>query len=221
MREGGEALLRVRDLDEPHELERPLLGRARPHVEVRAQRLDDLVAHGVDRVEGGHRLLEDDRDVVAADLAHLRLRHPDELAAAELRGPGGPPVGREQADERHRRLRLARTGLADDREDLAGADVVADVLRGGEPFAAHPEADPEVAHREHGRIGRDCVCGVQHVIPPSGAGPAWRRSGSSGRLRGGRRPPGPATRASPPGPSGADWGSSSGGGRSHRAGRRR
>src|SRR5262245_13761298 len=34
----------------------------------------DLVADGEDRVERGHRLLEDHADLVAADLAHLRTK---------------------------------------------------------------------------------------------------------------------------------------------------
>ena len=33
--------------------------------------LGDLVADGVDRVQAGQRFLEDHRDLVAADLAHL------------------------------------------------------------------------------------------------------------------------------------------------------
>ena len=40
---------------------------------VDADRLGDLVADGVDRVEAGHRLLEHHGDVVAADAAHRLL----------------------------------------------------------------------------------------------------------------------------------------------------
>jgi hypothetical protein len=41
--------------------------------EVRAVGLGDLLADAEDRVERGHRLLEDHRDVAAADGLHLRL----------------------------------------------------------------------------------------------------------------------------------------------------
>ena len=41
---------------------------------VQPDRLDDLVADGVHRAERGHRLLEDERDLAAADRPHLRAR---------------------------------------------------------------------------------------------------------------------------------------------------
>ena len=47
----------------------PSLGPARPAVDL--HRLGDLVPDGVDGREGGHRLLEDDRDRPASDGAHL------------------------------------------------------------------------------------------------------------------------------------------------------
>ena len=50
------------------------LGVARRHALVQPQRLADLLADGQHRVQAGHRLLEDHRDRVAADVAHLRLR---------------------------------------------------------------------------------------------------------------------------------------------------
>ena len=46
------------------------------------QDLADLLLDRVQRIERGHRLLEDDRDVVAAHLAHLALAH-----ASAVRGP--------------------------------------------------------------------------------------------------------------------------------------
>ena len=41
------------------------------HVAVQANGLDDLVADGVEGAERGHRLLEDQGDFAAADVAHL------------------------------------------------------------------------------------------------------------------------------------------------------
>ena len=49
---------------------------------VRAQRLGDLLADRVDRVERGHRLLEHHADLARADLVHLRRRR-----AGSGRGP--------------------------------------------------------------------------------------------------------------------------------------
>ena len=87
------AALRVGDVDQPQHLDRAgqrLLG-----VELLVQRdhLGDLVAHRVDRVERGHRLLEDDGDLAGADLVHLVRRR-----AGSGRGPatgsGRPRSGR-------------------------------------------------------------------------------------------------------------------------------
>ena len=66
-------LLGGRDPDEPHHLERARLRLLVADVLVEPDRLGDLLADREDRVERGHRLLEDHRDVVAADLRHLVL----------------------------------------------------------------------------------------------------------------------------------------------------
>ena len=47
--------------------------------EVELQRLHQLVADGVDRVERGHRVLKDHRDVVAPDPPHLRVGELDQV----------------------------------------------------------------------------------------------------------------------------------------------
>ena len=54
---------------------------------VGADRLDDLAADAHDRVERGHRLLEDHRDLAAAAAAHLALGQREEVGAAEA-APG-------------------------------------------------------------------------------------------------------------------------------------
>ena len=64
------------------------------------QRFGDLMADGQHRVERGHRLLEDHRDLVAADLAHLaprsapsRSRPSNRIAPPTMR-PGGDAISR-------------------------------------------------------------------------------------------------------------------------------
>ena len=51
---------------------------------VQLQDLAHLLLDGVQRIERGHRLLKDDRDAVAANLAHLRLGQLEEIAAFEV-----------------------------------------------------------------------------------------------------------------------------------------
>ena len=70
-----------------------------------------------------HRVLEDHRDLRAADPAQLVVGRADQLGAVEARRALEARVGRaRQPHQRHRGHRLARAGLADDRHDLARLD---------------------------------------------------------------------------------------------------
>src|SRR5262249_54022155 len=53
------------------------------HSQVLGQGFGDLPADGEHRVERGHRLLEDHRDLLAADPAHLFLARPKQVHAVE------------------------------------------------------------------------------------------------------------------------------------------
>jgi len=63
---------------------------------VKGQSLGDLSADRQHRVQRGHRLLKDHRDLVAADLAHLRLTEVQEVA------PGKADRARDDAPGRRR-----------------------------------------------------------------------------------------------------------------------
>ena len=54
-----------------------------PGEAVHGQRFLDLAADGEDRVEGGHRLLEDEADAGAADPAHAALIEREQVLAVE------------------------------------------------------------------------------------------------------------------------------------------
>ena len=80
VRVGEHAPLGVGDADLAEELDR-----ARPRFlarqpAVQDQRLADLIADAHDRIERGHRLLEDHGEPIAAQLAHLRLGEGQEIA---------------------------------------------------------------------------------------------------------------------------------------------
>src|SRR5699024_2743191 len=79
---------------------------------------------------------------------HPLGRHADELSAAQHRRTGGPTIARQQTEQRHARLRLARAGLADDRQHLTGVDRVIEVFGGRPPFIADPELHSEVVDLE-------------------------------------------------------------------------
>src|SRR5260370_27710120 len=94
------------------------------------ERLADLLADRVDRVEAGHRLLKDHADLVAADAPHRLLvechkvaRHTiapmeQDLAAGDVAGRGG-----DQPHDRERGYRLAASRLPNDCEPLARIDM--------------------------------------------------------------------------------------------------
>ena len=122
------------------------------HLEVDEQGLHHLLADREDRVERGHRLLEDHRDVAAADLAHLLGREREQVAPVEgdaaLRHP--PGLG-EQAHDRERGDRLAAAGLADDRDDFAPIDRIGNALDRADSAARGLEPHMQVAHLEQRR----------------------------------------------------------------------
>jgi hypothetical protein len=72
----------IRHLDEIEELQRPPVRLPCGEPSVDAQRLGDLPADGVERVERGHRLLEDHGNLRAADVVQLAPWHAEELRPA-------------------------------------------------------------------------------------------------------------------------------------------
>ena len=100
-----------------------------------------------DRVERRRRLLEDHRDPVAADLAHLLVRDLEQVPAVEqdLAGLDPPGVGH-QAHDRQAGDALAAARFADQPHDLAAIDVEVDAVDG---------ADDAVARVERGAQARD------------------------------------------------------------------
>jgi len=92
--------------------------------------LGDLPANCQDRVQRGHRLLEDHADVAAAHLADLLLGQPPQVAAREHDLPLGDPSWRirDQTEDRQRPGSLARPAFTDDRHRFAGFDGVGDAV---------------------------------------------------------------------------------------------
>jgi hypothetical protein len=119
MRAGG-----VGDADLRQQFDGPLAHGTTAEVGVVAQRLADLRADPVQRIEARHRVLEDHGDARAAHAAHLRFIERQQIGAVEIDAAGQRKarVGAVEADDRAGRDRLAAAGLADDAEDLAGRE---------------------------------------------------------------------------------------------------
>ena len=110
-----EATLCERDLHELQHLDRTLLCFLFRHVFMKKKCLDELLSDGKHRIQGGHRLLENHRDLLAADLTHLILGHlydifslEEDLAALDL------PRLLDQSHDRERSHALSTAGLTYD-----------------------------------------------------------------------------------------------------------
>ncbi len=84
-------VIRRRDADEIEQLDGAFARGRAAEAAMDHERLHDLIAAGEDRIERGHRLLEDHADVVAARGAHLALRGGGEIAPAEQNAARGDP----------------------------------------------------------------------------------------------------------------------------------
>src|SRR5580765_2247114 len=93
---------------------------------VNSNRLGDLHPDGVHRVQRGHRVLEDHRHLVAANVLQLVLVHLEHVSTLveHLTAEGRVAVSR-QAEQRHRSDALPRAGLSHDAEHLAALQLEA------------------------------------------------------------------------------------------------
>jgi hypothetical protein len=108
---------------------------------VAPDRLHDLVAHRVGRVERGHRLLEDHGEPVAAQGAQAPLGLGQEIPALEAHGARHlRPALRQEAHDGEGGDALAAAGFADDAEGSPALD--------GEADAVHRHRAPPVAARK-------------------------------------------------------------------------
>ena len=83
----------------------------------------DVGAGAHQRVHHRERVLQDERDAVAAQPPHFLLRQCENVAAVEDDAALGADAGRQQARDRPRGQRFARARFADDRQRLAAAEV--------------------------------------------------------------------------------------------------
>ena len=86
----------ARDAAQLEELTGPFHGRRFRRPFVQDDRLGDLSPNPPDRIEGVHRPLKDDRDLLPADLPHRRLGGADEVAPLERDGPTDDPTVRRE-----------------------------------------------------------------------------------------------------------------------------
>ena len=120
--------LRLRDMDAAQHLGRLVHCIAPGQSLVQHDRLGDLSSDRHQRVQRGHRFLEDHRDVVAANGLHLAFAQLQEVDALEPDGAADDPPRRvgDEAQDGQRGDAFAAAALADHAQDLSGAHVVGD-----------------------------------------------------------------------------------------------
>src|SRR5918992_1564053 len=168
--------LGTRDPDLVEELRGAPVGGRPVHAKVRLERLADLSADGQDRVQRGHRVLEDHCDLPATDLPQLRVVELQQVLPAEHGGPARhAPVASEDPEQRERGHALAAARLADDAECLTWGDVEGDAVDRVDQAAPRPELDVEILDRQE-RLAR-------HQPRPRSLGSSASRSPSPIRLK--------------------------------------
>ncbi len=135
--------------------EQPLGARCRlPFAErlVAADDTRDLPADADGRVESGHRLLEDHRHGLAAQILERALGGGDDVPTEQHDGPGGDAAGlaRQQAEHGHRGHRFAAAGLPDEADDLARTDLEPDAGQRLHRAAIGRELQREIADGDDG-----------------------------------------------------------------------
>ncbi len=127
-----------------------LLGFFLPGLLVAKVRLHHLIADGVGRIQGGHRLLEDHHHAIAANVGHLPLRHGSQIDVPEqqpIRRSGS--AGGQQIHDRQRCNGLAAAGLADDAKRLPLVHTEVDAAHRVQFAGAHRDVYSEVLNLEY------------------------------------------------------------------------
>src|SRR6266853_7023181 len=145
---------------------------------MKPQRFADLRAGCQDWIERRHRLLENHRDLVAADPPHRLIIETQQVAAAESDRTADDAAGRlgDQAHDGERHHALAAAGFADDGERLAAAQRKGYAVHRLDDALADEEEGPQPFNREND------VGGFGRGHPPRCRGSRISRTASPSRL---------------------------------------
>ena len=156
----------IGDADLRQQFEDARARRRAGHAAMQEQDFADLLLDRVQRIERGHRLLEDDGDVGAANLANVPLGQAEQILALEhhLAGRMARRRIRQQLHDRQRGRRFSRSRLADQRQRLALLDAERDAIDRQRRASTRAECDRQFLDGEqrlgghiHAITGRSCA----------------------------------------------------------------
>ena len=140
-----QALFRLVHTHQPEHFQRPGVGLGAVAVGVQQDRLAQLVADGVHRVEGRHGVLEDDADLLAAEFAHLALGEFGHVLAVEENLAAGDLARlHENAHDGIGGDGLAAAGLAHDAQHPAAVEIEGNAVDGTHLARVHVEGRGQV-----------------------------------------------------------------------------
>ncbi|MNZ76717.1 hypothetical protein D3C78_952340 [compost metagenome] len=123
------------------------------------QGLGNLVADGEERIETGHRLLKDHRNLVAPHLPHGVFGKRQQVASAEQDFALNPAAFTiQQPHDGERGNTFARSAFTDDCDRLARPNIEGNITHHGFPAAIHVKGRGEVADGKHGIFGTKRCC---------------------------------------------------------------
>ena len=150
VRVGREHARGLADGDVGEKIEGVGVGGAAGEAELEAEHGGDLLADPLHRVERGHRVLRDQRDVAAEERAARALGHGDEVAAVEQdRAAGDAGAAGQEVEDGAGDHRFSGAGFADEAAHFAGRYGEIDAAKERQRGAA-ADGDVEVVDLESG-----------------------------------------------------------------------
>src|SRR5262249_55665097 len=121
----------------------------RVRVRMGEDRLDQLIADPIERIEARERILKHHADAASAHMAYALRRQIVDALAFEQDLAGADPAGRlEQTDDCGSGERFAGAGFPDNPEHLAGHDVEGNIVDRDQRAASGGKLDPQIADAE-------------------------------------------------------------------------
>ncbi len=135
---------------------------------VRPHGVGELGPDGLDRVEGVHRALHDDRQVLPPDHGQLLVGESHHVAALEDDTAAGDR-GRwhQELGDGEQQRGLAAAGFPHDADELARVQVEADLVHREHGSAVHGVLDRQVADLQHGASGMAGYRGEEDAVTRS------------------------------------------------------